>query len=244
MYDLYEMQESETNQTYEGHSLSTFMETYIQEPVPTDVEIMEVSIFKDGETICQIGNPITVLVFEPGKTAYSKNIHDTRKSYSAIVGGDTEYVTIGRGEYILVCNEVGMLIKLPQHRGFYGTFFVTANIDGYCGSMTESDVETVKGLLDKKENFESKSTYLKEYFQNKPVPRKMFSFQFDNLNYHVWTESVIEFLLLQEEKEKLQMIELEIRDIERNQKDIYSYLESIAYQMGVQQNKELEQQGH
>ncbi|PLS19090.1 hypothetical protein CVD28_01400 [Bacillus sp. M6-12] len=236
IHDLYELNESEMNFSFESETIPSFCEKYIIEPLLPNQKVTNVSIYHEGETIHEIGLPITVLIFEPNKPAYEKEVPYTRKSFSDIVNGHPEYVTLSE-DLVLICNEEGMLINLPQHRGFYGTFLVAGLVNGWSASLTKEQIKKVKTVLDKKENFESKSKYLKEYFQTHDIPRKVFFYEFDNISSHIGTESIIEFLLSQESKEQLQMIELEIRDIERNQKDIYPYLKSVGYQMAKRQNK-------
>lgn len=236
IYDWYELSEKESNHDFKEETLESFCTKYMEQAEGEEVEVTSVEIFQDGKSVTEISRLIEVLVFEPDKPAYVKAIQKTRTAYKEIVEGDTEYISLG-GEYILVCNEIGMLIKLPHNRGYYGTFFVAKNIDGYCDSLTSKDIALLTKELDKRENFESKSKYLQEYFQNNPIERQMFPYSFDNNVHYIATESIIEFLLGQTEKEKLQMIELEVRAIEQEGGDILDYLKHIGKQMAQKQNR-------
>lgn len=237
IYDLYELNEEEVSSNFSNETLSSFSKNYLEVPLKDNEIVKTVSIYHDGKERVEFGLPIKVLVFEPDKPSYVKEISHTRLAVSDIVGGDAEYVHIGRDDMVLVCNEVGMLINLPKHRGFYGTFLIMGLRSGKTTSLSERQIKEAIKAFDKKQNYESKSKYLQQYFQNNEVPRKVFSYEFENISSHIGTESIIEFILSQESKEQLQMIELEIRDIERNKKDIYPYLKSIGYQMAKRQNK-------
>jgi Domain of unknown function (DUF3846) len=236
-YDLYEIPDKERSIDYSNQTLSGFSRNYLHQPLKSNEEITTVSIYHNGEIIKEFGLPIKIVVFEPNKPGYIKEIEHTGLALSEIVDGEVEHVYLGREDMILVCNEVGLLRNLPKHRGFHGTFLIMGLHDGKTVSLTDMQIKEAIKEFDKKQNYESKSKYLQQYFQKNDVPRKVFSYEFENISSHIGTESIIEFLLLQESKEQLQMIELEIRDIERNQKDIYPYLKTIGYQMAKRQNK-------
>lgn len=235
VYDCYELSEEEAKRDFKAETLESFTEKYIGRKEPDKSRVTSVEIFQGGESVTEISRPIEVLVFEAGKPVYVKTISKTRTAYMEIVEGDTEYVPIA-GEYILVCNEVGMLINLAPNRGYHGTFFIAKNIDGYCDSLTKEDVERLTKEFDKKESFESKSKYLQNYFQNNPIERQLLSYRLNDNNVcYIGTESIIEFLLNQEDEAQLKLIELEVKSIEEENEDILDYLKYIGKQMAQMQ---------
>lgn len=234
MYDCYELNEEEAKHDFKTETLESFTETYIEGRDPAESHVTSVEIFQGGESVTEISRLIDVLVFEPEKPAYVQKIHRARTAYKEIVEGDVEYLVLG-GEYILVCNEVGMLINLPHNRGYYGTFLITKNVDGYCDSLTSEDIEILRKELDEKENFESKSKYLQEYFQNNRFERQLFEYRLKNNVHYIATESIVEFLLAQQEDE-LKRIEQEIQAIERGEGELLNYLKRIGKQMSEKEN--------
>lgn len=83
------------------------------------------------ETVKQI----TVLVVEPGKVPYTKEIGDDWRAFQAEVGGTFQIIYPGYDPVGLVCNDDGKLLGLPLNRGLLdddgelydvvaGTFFL------------------------------------------------------------------------------------------------------------------------
>lgn len=235
-YELYELEEQEANQLLEEDSKEAIISKFFQTLIKENEEITEIKIYHEDKLMKEFGERIRVLIFEPFQPSYIKEIENTRTAIREIIGGYPEYVNIGRPDLVLICHEEGMLLNLPKDRGIYGTFIVAGLLDGECVSLTDEQIEDVRSVFEKRENYQSKNVYLTRYFQNNPVPRKMFHFEINGRSYYIDSESVIEFLLSQEDEDILQMIEMEIKDIEKSGKDIYLYLERIAYQMAKQQD--------
>ncbi|WCK57237.1 DUF3846 domain-containing protein (plasmid) [Aneurinibacillus sp. Ricciae_BoGa-3] len=235
-YEMYELTQEEATIDFKSYSKDAFIRDHLRSVVLEVDAIEEISCYVNGEEVRQMGNYIKVLVFEPYKPSVVKEIEHTLEGFRQIVGGSTEYVSVGRPDLVLICNEDGMLLDLPKDRGFYGTFFVTGLWNGESVSLSEQQIKEVRQALEKRKNFSSNSSYLSAYFEEHEIQRKMFNFDLSDINYHIGTESVIEFILSQENPDNLRMIEAEIKDIEKNGKDIYTYLEKIAYQMAKKQN--------
>lgn len=82
-----------------------------------------------------------VVIVEPGKEPYTKDIENELKAFQNVVGGWIETVNL-TGDFILICNEEGKLNGLPPNRdlGFdviVGTFLVVGE-----------DGEEFRGLSD------------------------------------------------------------------------------------------------
>lgn len=72
---------------------------------------------------------ISVIIAEPGKLPRCVSISPTLENLQKIVGGYIETVTLPEG-YVIICNEEGRLIGLPQnYYGFRGTI-IYAGVDG------------------------------------------------------------------------------------------------------------------
>jgi hypothetical protein len=93
---------------------------------------------------------IQIVVVEPNRKPYRKDIQNTLEAMQDIVGGYIENVTIGdtrKGARIgLVVNEEGKLLDLPLNRRIVhfdilvGTFFITAyNLQGDNISLTNEE---------------------------------------------------------------------------------------------------------
>ena len=84
-----------------------------------------------------------IVVVEPGKAPYTREINDTLEEMQEIVGGYIQVVYPFPDPVALVCNEEGKLMGLPLNRSLSdengeiyeiiaGTFFL-------CGAPTDSD---------------------------------------------------------------------------------------------------------
>lgn len=72
---------------------------------------------------------IKVLIVEPGQQPRAEMIANTLEAMQAVVGGYIEVVRIGVSPLVIVCNEEGKLLGLPEDRPFAndvirGTFFI------------------------------------------------------------------------------------------------------------------------
>ena len=64
-----------------------------------------------------------IVVFEPNKRGYIKEIPNTLEAMQEVVGGKIEVVHLTT-DVIAVCNEEGRILGLPNNRcGLVGTFF-------------------------------------------------------------------------------------------------------------------------
>lgn len=60
---------------------------------------------------------ISVIIKEPGKKAYAKEIPNTLESLKEIVGGHIESVTVS-SDMVIICNEEGLYLNLPYNCSF------------------------------------------------------------------------------------------------------------------------------
>lgn len=72
---------------------------------------------------------IKVLIVEPGQEPRAARIDNTLEAMQAVVGGYIETVHVGISPFVIVCNEEGKLLGLPENRPFandviLGTFFI------------------------------------------------------------------------------------------------------------------------
>ena len=87
-----------------------------------------------------------VVIVEPGKPGYVKDIEDKLENLQQIVGGYIEAITLKPG-VVLVCNEEGKIKGLPINRdiGFdyiCGTFFICGTKGEDFASLNDIQVET------------------------------------------------------------------------------------------------------
>ena len=80
-----------------------------------------------------MGDKIRVIIKEPGKPAYEKEIDNDLRSLQKIVGGYIETVTLCE-DLTIICNEEGRIDGLPYNCDIMGVSFVgtiiIAGIDG------------------------------------------------------------------------------------------------------------------
>ena len=99
------------------------------------------------------GDTVTVVIVEPQKTPYKKEIPNELSAMQEIVGGWIESVFIERSKrgarISLICNEEGKLSNLPFNRKIanfdtlVGTFFITKH-NGAGDTVDLSDEEAKK----------------------------------------------------------------------------------------------------
>lgn len=127
-----------------------------------EAEAMEESSRDHGEeTVKQI----TVLVVEPGKAPYTKEIGDDWRAFQAEVGGAFQIVYPGYDPVGLVCNDDGKLLGLPMNRGLRddagdlydviaGTFFLVGlGGGGTTVSLTEEQIRKYEHRFHDPEQF-------------------------------------------------------------------------------------------
>lgn len=113
------------------------------------------------ETVKQI----TVLVVEPGKVPYTKEIGDDWRAFQAEVGGTFQIIYPGYDPVGLVCNDDGKLLGLPLNRGLLdddgelydvvaGTFFLVGlGGGGTTVSLTEEQIREYEQRFHDHEQF-------------------------------------------------------------------------------------------
>ena len=81
---------------------------------------------------------ISVIIKEPGKKAYAKEIPNTLEILKEIVGGHIESVTVS-SDMVIICNEEGLYLNLPYNCSFCNIDFVGTII--FCGFHGEELVD-------------------------------------------------------------------------------------------------------
>jgi len=104
---------------------------------------------------------IKVLIVEPGKMPYTKEINGTLESMQEVVGGYIQAIYPFEDYVALVCNEEGKINDLPINRyllnaeyGIYdcicGTFFVCScpPDNQHFSSLSENDIKKYSELME------------------------------------------------------------------------------------------------
>ena len=118
---------------------------------------------------------IRVLVVEPQKIPYLKEIRNDFRAMQEVVGGPIEYVYL-TDEAHIYCNEEGKLMGLTGNRRMEngdvlaGTFFICAD-DGQGGdiSLTEEQLEELKARFGEPEYFSYREMDSKIYTRVVPT---------------------------------------------------------------------------
>ena len=91
-----------------------------------------------------------ILVCEPGKHPYIKDIEHTLENLQKEVGGYIQALYPYEEEVAVVCNEEGLFLDLDWNRvvapygPVKGTFFICGiDVDSFCG-LTDEQIETYK----------------------------------------------------------------------------------------------------
>ncbi|WP_243109572.1 DUF3846 domain-containing protein [Dehalobacter sp. 14DCB1] len=113
----------------------------------------------DTNTVNDVNDVIQVLIVEPQKRPYVKEIRNDFRAMQDIVGGPIEYVYLS-DEVHIYCNEEGKLLGLTGNRRIEngdvlaGTFFICAD-DGYGGdiSLTEEQIAEYTARFQETETF-------------------------------------------------------------------------------------------
>ena len=107
-----------------------------------------------------------IVVVEPQKPAYTKEIESGLESLQREVGGLIEALCPFADEVALVCNDEGKLHNLPPNRFLYdeesgdavdiiaGTFLVVGLTEDNFGSLTEKQIETYLEMYSKVPNMQ------------------------------------------------------------------------------------------
>ena len=75
---------------------------------------------------------MNIVIFEPYRQQYQKEIEGTLDSMKLIVGGELDIISL-QDSYLIVCNKNGISLRLRQnnHRdNMVGIFFVAKKLDG------------------------------------------------------------------------------------------------------------------
>ncbi len=116
-------------------------------------------------------NSMKILVVEPGKHPYEKEIKGELKEMQEIVGGTIQAVYPFPEKIGLICNDEGIILGLPFNRkieedyGIFGTFFI-------CGLGRKSFASLPEKLVDKyRRRFYSPQIYTASGVYNVPPER-------------------------------------------------------------------------
>lgn len=112
-----------------------------------------------------------ILVVEPGKQPYEKEIEGTLKEMQKIVGGRIQALYPFRDEVGVVCNDDGISLQMPFNRKIdeecyiFGTFFL-------CGLGLEDFTSLPENLMEKyRKRFYSPQFYTASGVYNLPPER-------------------------------------------------------------------------
>lgn len=112
-----------------------------------------------------------ILVVEPGKHPYEKEIESTLKEMQKIVGGRIQALYPFRDEVGVVCNDDGISLQMPFNRKIdeecyiFGTFFL-------CGLGLEDFTSLPENLMEKyRKRFYSPQFYTASGVYNLPPER-------------------------------------------------------------------------
>lgn len=90
---------------------------------------------------------IKIVIVEPLKNPYVKEVENTLFTLQNIVGGYIETFSLGNGRPFIVCNEEGKLMRLPYNRTIdkeivVGTFFLTfGDSEGNFVSLNDEQID-------------------------------------------------------------------------------------------------------
>ena len=112
-----------------------------------------------------------ILIVEPGKHPYEKEIEGTLKEMQKIVGGRIQALYPFRDEVGVVCNDDGISLQMPFNRKIdeecyiFGTFFL-------CGLGLEDFTSLPENLMEKyRKRFYSPQIYTASGVYNLPPER-------------------------------------------------------------------------
>ena len=112
-----------------------------------------------------------ILIVEPGKHPYEKEIEGTLKEMQEIVGGPIQAIYPFRDKVGVVCNDEGLMLRMPFNRKvdedcyIFGTFFV-------CGLGAEDFTSLPEKLMEKyRQRFYSPQIYTTSGVYNIPPER-------------------------------------------------------------------------
>lgn len=181
-----------------------------------------------------MNNTIKALVFEPNKEGYVHSIENTLRAKQKIVDGLIEVVHIEDG-ICLICNEEGMLLELPKHRGIHGTFLIVGDMDGEFISLTDEQITRMKKIYNNRRNYEGHSKYLADFFNEKEIEYKQFHYDIGNTFASIDNIVIINEIMKIQDKQTLAQIEKNIRYIDFKNGDINHFLEFLGRKIAEHQ---------
>lgn len=184
---------------------------------------------------------IRVLVFEPHKKGYIKEIENHYKAFQKIVGGLITYVDTGKSDLSLIANDEGLLLGLPKDRGIYGTFLIVGNSEGESISITNKQIEETKKLFENRKNYQSKSKYLTQFFEEKDIEYTAYHITIEDTFFSIDSESVINHICAIEDPQIIESIENTIRKIDFYNGDMHHFLRFVAKLIAKSQYEEMKQ---
>lgn len=115
----------------------------------------------------ELNKKIKILIVEPNKEPYEKQIEDTLKEMQNIVGGLIEFVELEEN-IDLVCNEEGKIYGLEMNRiipndVICGTFFIAGEEKGETISLTDEQIKKYKEYFNLERHKEPIEQIKKQY---------------------------------------------------------------------------------
>lgn len=86
---------------------------------------------------------MNIVIFEPHRPQYSKEIEGTLDSMKLIVGGEIEIINL-KDQYLLIYNKDGISLRLRQndHRdNMVGIFFIAKSSDGKIEGLEKKEAK-------------------------------------------------------------------------------------------------------
>ena len=149
-----------------------------------DREMLDAYLEPVQEQAVEQEGPITVLVVEPGKTPYVKEIDSGLASLQSEVGGWIEAVYPFEDPVAIVCNEEGKLEGLPLNRALIdddsgeiydivaGTFLVTGLTEDNFGSLTDDQIKKFSERFKRPEAFLQMGNQIIRIIQDVPKEKE------------------------------------------------------------------------
>lgn len=141
-------------------------------------------MFLDPQQEVQQEGPITVLVVEPEKVPYVKEIDPGLKSLQSEVDGWIEAVYPFEDPVAIICNEEGKMNGLPLNRALIdddsgeiydivaGTFLVTGLTEDNFGSLNEEQIKKFSERFRHPETFLQMGNHIIRIIQDVPAPKE------------------------------------------------------------------------
>ncbi len=115
-------------------------------------------------------NQLRVLVVEPGKTPYAKQIENDFRAMQKLVDGCIEFVALPKSDCHLYCNDEGKLTGMPGNRRLdngdiiCGTFFICAgDKNGNDISLNDEQIQRYTERFREPEHYTDEEAHHVEY---------------------------------------------------------------------------------